>query len=202
MGITIHYSGKLDDPRVLPDLLTTARHFCFQRKWKYFDIDDRIIGKLEDGTPVDDVMRGVVIQPHPENESVWLTFNQSGELCFYHADSKPSRYWKQEGNFTKTQFAPIDVHMSICELLHLIRDKYFPGLEVNDEGEYWETGDPSVLADHLGSLNRLMDTLQQQFEKHDANASENDKIKFERGKKIKTRDPEWKHGHGRSAGRN
>lgn len=195
MGITIHYSGTLDDPRVLPDLLTAARHFCFQRKWKYVDVDDRIIGKLDDGTTIDDVLRGVIVQPHPKSESVWLTFNQRGELCFYHAESKPGCYWKQEGGFTKTQFAPLDVHISVCELLALVRDKYFPSLRVVDEGEYWETRDPARLAQNLGELNALMDQLADALDKQKG-------VAFERGKKITTRDPEWKRGHGRSAGRN
>jgi len=195
MGITIHYSGKLDAPRVLPALLTAARHFCFQRKWRYVDVDDRILGKLDDGTPIDDLLRGIIAQPHPESESVWLTFNQQGELCFYHARAQPGHYWKQSGGFTKTQFAPLDVHISICELLQLIRDKYFPSLRVVDEGEYWETRDPAHLAQNFDASNTLIDQLVDTLRKHQW-------LSFERGAKIAARDPLWKRGYGRSEGRN
>ena len=108
MGITIHYSGTLDDPGVLPDLLTAVRHFCFKRKWKYIDVDDRILGKFVDDTPIDDTLRGVIIQPHKKSEAIWLTFNQHGELCFYPGEEKSGQYWKQEGGFTKTQLAVLE----------------------------------------------------------------------------------------------
>lgn len=240
MGITIHYNGTLDDPRVLPDLLAAARHFCFQRKWKYLDVDDRIIGTVErtvidkedakthttyyatTKAPIDDTLRGVIIQPHPESEAVWLTFNQQGELCFYHAQTQPGHYWEQAGGFTKTQFAPLDVHISICELLALIRDKYFPTLRVVDEGEYWETRDPARLAERFKTLNALMDQvgnalsapdhpltqdLQSVLDEERPDATKRDPrkkkgLRFERGAKIKLTAPLWKRGHGRSAGKN
>ncbi|MCX7840889.1 MAG: hypothetical protein N2559_15750 [Anaerolineae bacterium] len=221
MGITIHYSGKLDDPRVLPQLLAEARHFCFQRRWRYLDVDDRIIGKLDDETPVDDVMRGIIIQPHPQSESVFLTFNQDGELCFYIPQAAPGHFWRNTSLFTKTQFAPLDVHVSICELFTLIRDKYFPGLQVVDEGEYWETRDLARLAENFETLNTLInkiaDALQdpehpitrelQNVLDTEADDTPQDKrekkgLRFERGAKIRLPDPLWKRGHGRSAGRN
>ena len=156
MGITIHYSGKLDAPRVLPELIIAARHFCSQRGWEYQDLDDRVLGKVERRTmthvkneelsnaeidwtdtivetnifPLDDVQRGVLIKPHSECEPVWLIFNQSGELCFYLPEQEPGHYWENKFLFTKTQFAPIDIHVAICDLLHLIQDQYFPSLQV------------------------------------------------------------------------
>lgn len=218
MGITIHYSGKLDDPRVLPQLLAEARHFCFQRRWRYLDVDDRIIGKLDDGTPVDDVMRGIIIKPHPNSESVYLTFNQDGELCFYIPQAAPGHFGQNKSLFTKTQFAPLDVHVSICELFTLIRDKYFPTLQVVDEGEYWETRDLARLAENFETLNTLInkiaDALQDpdhpltpstlDVEGDDTSQDKLDRkaLRFERGAKITLPDPLWKHGYGRSAGRN
>ena len=234
MGITIHYSGKLDDPRVLPGLLTAARHFCFQRKWKYLDVDDRILGTVErwipsdddqvhtKASPIDDTMRGIIVQPHPESESVFLTFNQDGELCFYLPEPEPGHYSENKLLFTKTQFAPLDVHISICELLHLIRDKYFPSLHVVDEGEYWETHDPARLAENFGKLNAIMNQVANALQDPDnpitqeiqravddtkgKNAKKGKRkrkgLKFERGAKISLPDPLWKRGHGSSAGRN
>lgn len=194
MGITIHYEGTLDDPGILQDMLTAVRHFCFKCKWKYVDVDERIIGKLDDDTPVDDTLRGVIIQPHPNSEGIWLAFNQRGELCFYHGEEEPGRYRIQEGGFTKTQFAPIENHVAVCELLRMVKDNYFPGLQVWDEGEYWETGDVNRLAQHLHTLNRLMDAIEKHFDDQG--------ISYERGKPINTNDPEWTRDHGISAGKN
>ena len=236
MGITIHYHGKLDDPRVLPDLLLAARHFCFQRKWKFENIDDRVIGTVERvksyesenietiTAPIDDVQRGLLIDPHPDSEPVWLLFNQHGELCFYMPLPEPGQYWENKLLFTKTQFAPLDTHISICELLHLIQDRYFSSLQVSDEGEYFETHDPARLAQNIGKLNAIMDRVENALTDEessdpmidairdavdDAEATDGKprkprkrKMQVERGKKLTVRDPVWKRGHGSSANKN
>jgi hypothetical protein len=234
MGITIHYSGKLDDARVLPDLLLAAKHFCFQRKWEYAEIDERIIGQVERWipsddeeihtqiAPIDDTLRGLIIQPHAESESVWLTFNQHGELCFYMPLQKTGTYWENKLLFTKTQFAPLDIHIAICELLHLIQDRYFPSLQVSDEGEYWETRDPNLLAQNTGKLNAIMDHLETALNDEgdpiadeirravdEADSKEGKprkrkkkKLQVERGARITVPDPEWKRGRGISANKN
>ncbi len=233
MGITIHYSGKLDDARVLPNLRLAATHFCFQRKWEYEEIDERIIGKVERWipsddeeihtqiAPIDDTLRGLIIQPHAESESVWLTFNQYSELCFYMPLQKAGMYWENKLLFTKTQFAPLDIHIAICEMLHLIQDKYFPSLRVTDEGEYWETRDPDRLAQNLGKLNMIMDSAERARGDEDnpmtkeirraadeakGKQDKEDKpkkgLKVERGAKITIRNPEWKRGRGISANKN
>ncbi len=227
MGITIHYSGKLDDLRVLPDLLTAARHFCFQRRWRYINVDDRILGTVERWipsddeqvrtitAPIDDTLRGIIIRPHPKSESVFLTFNQEGELCFYMAQSQPGLYWENKLLFTKTQFAPLDIHISICELFQLLRDNYFPNLHVEDEGEYWETHDPARLAENFARLNALIDQIAEALqdpehpltqEIHSALGDDDERkqegLRFERGASIRLSEPLWKRGHGRSASRN
>ncbi|MBI5034874.1 MAG: hypothetical protein HZB51_30485 [Chloroflexi bacterium] len=242
MGVTIHYNGKLDDPRALDELLITAKRFCREHNWKFHEIDDRIIGKVERWIPsddeeihtqtsrIDDRQRGLLINPHPESETVWLTFNQHGELCFYMPESDPGHYWESKCLFTKTQFAPLEVHMAICDLLHLIKDKHFPSLEVYDEGEYFETGDPKQLAHKIGFLNNVMDQLEQKLSEEDSDdpavnairdavdevetfhgtplpegkppKDKKRKLNVERGKKITLRDPEWKRDHGISAGKN
>jgi hypothetical protein len=46
MGVTIHYSGQLDDPAGLPELLLGVKHF-FQRGWAYNEADERVIGRAE-----------------------------------------------------------------------------------------------------------------------------------------------------------
>lgn len=107
MGVTIHYSGQLDDLSRLPELLLGVKHSCFKRGWAYREADERIIGQAErlvfsevdvsgqlDGTPinwkdvyydtevleVDDHMRGLSIEVHPDCETVHLLFNRQGLL--------------------------------------------------------------------------------------------------------------------------
>lgn len=229
MGITIHYHGQLEDPGVLPDLLMAARHFCFQRHWKYHDVDDRILGTLErwipaagevvrtESTPVDDTLRGILISPHKMCETVVLTFNQHGMLCFYLPEPQPGRYWEEKYLSTKTQFAPLDIHISICELLHLVQDRFFPSLEVTDEGDYFQTNDPLRLAQNIATLGAAMDNLEAAMKDQDTGqdavdgAEEGDdkprrerkrKIRVERGKQLTVGEPMWKRGHGESANKN
>jgi len=249
MGITIHYSGKLANLRALPELLITARYFCFQRGWEYSEVDERVIGEVERWTttdvrneelsddetdwtdttvetsihPLDDVQRGIVIDPHPESEAVSLVFNQAGELCYYLPTVEKNQYWESKRLFTKTQFAPLETHIAICELLHLIQARHFPELRVNDEGEYFETGDRARLEARFGLLDALMNRVQAALSDEDSDdplgeairgaaeqAEENaekprkkKKLNLERGKKIETADPIWHRARGdASAGKN
>ncbi len=227
MGITIHYHGRLDDRRVLPKILADARHFCFKRKLNYRDVDDRIIGRVERGQPpnveslpVDDTLRGILIYPHKNCEPMWLTFNRAGELCTYLAQPRTGCYWENKDLSVETQLAPVDVHISICELLHLIRDHYAHGLQVKDEGEYFESGDPARLAqnveqqrnatdqptgapddeedsDDIGEM--LRDALVDSGKER--NAADQDRPRRRRWS-ISVQEPAWKYGHGISANRN
>ena len=233
MGVTIHYSGQVDDPGRLTELLLGVEHFCFKRGWAYRQVDERIIGQaerlvfnevdvsgqLEDGTPinwqdvhcdtevsdVDDHIRGLIIDVHPDCETVHLLFNRLGLLRSY-APQAPGYYTEQEYFFVKTQFAPIEVHVAICELLRFVKDNYISGLKVTDEGEYWDTGDREKLAMYLGFINdklrELMETKLKEFEQFLDKKHEGDELRIEVGKKIEVREPLWKEDWGQSAGEN
>lgn len=222
MGVTIHYSGQLDDPARLPELLLGVKHFCFKRGWAFREADERIIGRAErlvfnevdvsgqlnDGAPinwkdihcdtevldVDDHIRGLIIDVHPDCETVHLLFNRQGLLKSY-APQAPGYYTEQEYFSVKTQFAPIEVHIAICGLLHFVKDNYMPGLEVVDEGRYWETGDREKLAMYLGFINdkmrELMEARLKEFEQFLDEKYGSDEPRIEVGKKIEVQDPLW-----------
>ena len=59
----------------------------------------------------------------------------------------------------KTQFAPLHVHINIVKLLKYIGKKYIANLEVNDEGNYWQTGDREILAKKINFLSKKIDEL-------------------------------------------
>lgn len=233
MGVTIHYSGRLDDPARLSELLLGVQHFCFKRGWAYREADERIIGQaerlvfnevdvsgqLDDGTPVDwkDVycdtevfavdehIRGLSIDVHPDCETVHLSFNRQGLLKSYEPQA-PGYYTEQGYFFVKTQFAPVEVHIAICELLRFVKDNYMPGLKVRDEGGYWQTGDREKLAMHLGfisdKMRDLMETKLKEFEQFLGEKYGNGEPRIEMGKKIEVRDRPWKEDWGQSAGEN
>jgi hypothetical protein len=151
-------------------------------------------------------------------ETLVLTFDQHGTLCFYIPEPAPGHYWQEKFLSTKTQFAPLDIHISICELLHLIQDRYFHSLRVTDEGEYFETGDPLRLAQNIATLAAAMDNLEAALKDVETSDSQADssveedtarprkerkrKIKVERGKHLIVNEPVWKRGYGESANKN
>jgi hypothetical protein len=84
-------------------------------------------------------------------------------------------------NHTKTQFAPVDVHIAIIKLLRYIQKKYMVNLEVWDEGDYWEMEYSAILAGRIDFLNYkinfLADALNSvEFEKGTSAESVADKI--------------------------
>ena len=89
--------------------------------------------------------RGLIIQPHPESESLVLMFDpQAGRLMTLMdaADGRLLSYYLS----IKTQFAPLDTHMAVCEVLHRLQAEFCPTLlHVHDEGGYFDTGDMNQL---------------------------------------------------------
>jgi hypothetical protein len=57
----------------------------------------------------------------------------------------------------KTQFAPPDVHIAVVDLLRDLGQRFFEALHVDDEGQYWETGNRDLLVANLESLNQRID---------------------------------------------
>jgi hypothetical protein len=49
--------------------------------------------------------------------------------------------------YTRTQFAPIGIHVQLVEFLHFL-EPFFEDLRIEDEGEYFETLDLTLLAKH------------------------------------------------------
>ncbi len=153
MGITIYYQGKLNRPDLadafceeLPDIAETM-------EWKYTLITDE-----PDSKPFP--VKGIIISPHEKSEPLVFTFDPEGFLrnafMLQFLDEEPDLTWY---NHTKTQFAPIDVHIAIVKLLKYLQQKYIENLKVTDEGSYWETGDAGLLKKKMDFLNAKMDEL-------------------------------------------
>ena len=166
MGITIHYKGKLNKP----DLLNT---FCYEIKdiakdmnWSfnilnndlnkpnssYMDEDGYIKGHIP--------LRGVNVIIHPKAESLSFLFDKNGNLrnilMMTYKNGKES---EASYIFIKTQFAPIEIHITIIKLLEYVKRKYISNLEVIDEGNYWETRDKKILEEKSSFLNKKIDQI-------------------------------------------
>lgn len=139
MGVTIHYRGRLRRKEELSNLTEEVVDLCKSAGWKH---------TIWKGDP----LAGVTFQVHPDCELVWMTVDQNGNLqniLTLNVDDNEFEPW----NFTKTQFANVETHVAICNVLRFLGDKYFEDWEVDDEGRYYETGDLEYLTRVMSFLN-------------------------------------------------
>jgi hypothetical protein len=161
MSITIFASGKIegidDIPRVIDDLKRVAG----ERHWEYHVIDDdfetlpdAVLTRRDSGDRAAVIegslgLKGIVLNVGPGAEPLAILFDRSGVLT----DMLQQLSWIENNGqgerFTmcKTQFAGIDAHIRVIEVLDGLKQSYIPSLVVNDEGEYWESRDRRILAE-------------------------------------------------------
>jgi len=108
MGVTIFYKGTLKSTEDRGALIDKVKVFCTEQGWPYEEIDEAL-------------EIGIRTEPHPESESLWFMFD--GKL-------------RMDG-FTKTAFAPDEIHERIVELLYAVKP-HFRRLTVLDEAEMWD----------------------------------------------------------------
>jgi hypothetical protein len=99
-------------------------------EWKY-----NIINDGPDAKPIP--LKGIIISPHEKSEPLVFTFDPEGNLrnafMMQFLGEEPDLTWY---NHTKTQFAPIDVHLAVIKLMKYVQQKYIGDLKVTDEGSY------------------------------------------------------------------
>jgi hypothetical protein len=174
MGVTIHYHGGLDDPAQLDAALAMLREECKRRNWPYQDHDFEARGTFEtysvrsvpsdlpgmddgivetDDVELDTRWRGLIIEPHPDSESLALMFDPcNGRLMMLMSvdDSHSLSYDLS----IKTQFAPAETHVAVCEVLHRLQREFgAANLHVNDESGYYDDGD----LDRLLNMRKIID---------------------------------------------
>lgn len=101
---------------------------------------------------IDEHVKGIIINLHPECESFEVTWNVSRRKKAYLASyfyMPGDNSWHEGHCFTKTQYAPLWCHVTICKLLRFLQDHFGVKLKVDDEGEYYETGNLNKLADNM-----------------------------------------------------
>lgn len=179
MGISISYSGSLDDPARLNDLIAFAKKRASKYGWRAGDVCEEISGLLlvgrcdvpndssaenasaenADPPPVllEEQLRGVTLYP-PCTEPVNLVFNRAGQLSNYceipaqMLTSPPAAgetYFMDFGHWTKVT-GEVSVHIKLVTLLRELKDRYISNLEVHDETGYFETGDlVNLIEEHM-----------------------------------------------------
>jgi hypothetical protein len=146
MGVTVHFEGRATDAQSRDTVIAIAKQFAAKNDWPYEEFAETqvTLERVIDEQPVDYVgpTVGIELRPHEASEPLRLEFDEDN-FC-------------QE--YCKTQFAPIETHVKVVELLRLV-EPYFQKLAVVDEGEYFESGDLERLRVHLTGCFRMMEKL-------------------------------------------
>ncbi len=169
MGVTLHYRGRLDDVKRLPELRAEVADIAGTLHWPVTELDDDwaepVTARLgaEPGHIEGNLgLKGLLVKPHPRSELLTLCFDQAGNLrspmgmlLILDGTLKPEESWV----FVKTQFAGPDAHVWLVGLLKYLRKRYISNLEVNDEGGYWDTGDRKELERRMAFIKSKLNSL-------------------------------------------
>jgi hypothetical protein len=155
MGLTIHYSGTLRNPELLPSLIREAVDVAESMKWAYEFIHPA------PGIPIS----GVIVAPEG-SEPLWLTFHRDGFMCnpvlFEYVLEKEGQEIPADAEqwlFTKTQYAGVEAHIALIHFIRHISQKYFDRFELHDESRYWETSDEALCREIFGKYDEMMDMV-------------------------------------------
>src|SRR5262245_1067510 len=145
-GVTVHYQGKAKDAAAVAKVLAAARSVASEHSWEVREASvtnasvPRVVAGKE--RPYQGPLTGVAIYPHPMCEPIYIRF---GTDLFMR-------------DYVKTQFAGPDVHVEVVGLLRKLKP-LLADLQVQDEGEYWETGDRAKLATHIATVNAMIESI-------------------------------------------
>jgi hypothetical protein len=146
-GLSIQYRGRIGKPECKQQLTHDLIRLAHKNGWEYKDLTSQ-----KDTNTVE-----LILELHPECEPVFLLFDSSGRLRAPGVDETELQdsHWCS----VKTQYAPIETHIALIDLLRYIAQNYMPDLEVVDEGGYWKTGDVEALQAARDCLTEKLDSV-------------------------------------------
>ncbi|MEX1238075.1 MAG: hypothetical protein WEB30_00095 [Cyclobacteriaceae bacterium] len=164
MGLSFHYSGSFRRNASLSDMIEEVKDISEINKWHYSIFKKEFLPDAFGRNTFSNDVYGITFSP-PECEPVWLCFLSNGKLCspvnlqlFGRSEDNKERKFLHMLS-TKTQYAGIQAHIQIIDLLKYLKEKYFEDLQVSDEGKYWETGDEKILQAIFKRYNDALDLV-------------------------------------------
>ena len=155
MGVTISYRGSLADIERVEDFEDRVLDLALEiggqaRVWRSVHDDDPRR-----------VVRGIMLDLYPGQETTSLLISPEGWLInlFEMEDAEKGRIAEPPWCFVKTQFGSVEGHAALVEMLAALKREFFPDLEVNDEGGYWETRDLAALRHKMEYVQSAIDGL-------------------------------------------
>lgn len=153
MGVTIHYSGRLDRVGDRPRLLDEVTDIAASMRWECRRIEIDAANSEFSGT---------VISPGNGCESLAFLFDHVGRLRtiadLVNNQVEPDPRYSFDVS-VKTQFTALETHIWIVGLLRYLKNTYLADLKVTDDGEFWETGGAEALAGKRRFLQGKIDHL-------------------------------------------
>lgn len=189
MGLSIHYSGSIANPKCLPELINEVRDIVGIYDWpcKVYESEfpEMHFGK---NTFTNDIY-GISFTP-PGCESVFISFLSNGKMSgplqlelYGNTDIESEKKYLYIIS-VKTQFAGVNVHKVVVQLFRYLSDKYLARFNMSDEGNYWETSDEKVLKDNFKKYTALFNSFCSAIEKHPFRTNETIEHYFMRLVKI------------------
>jgi hypothetical protein len=165
MGVTIHFEGQLTSETAYQSLMGLVSSMAESQGWRTEPIASSRVTLLrvrgEEDWGYTGSVKGIAIYLHEDCDPVRLEFDRDLYL--------------QE--FTKTQFAGIETHLVVMNLLKAIQP-FFRSWKVEDEGEWWETADTRILTEHFVRAQKAIDAEMQK------NPSAQMKVKLPSGRIV------------------
>ncbi len=164
MGLTIHYSGTFKKEASLSAMIEEIRDIAEAHQWAHNIFETAFPAGSFGKSDYNDQIYGINFTP-PDCETVSLTFLSNGRMSSYpslHFFGKTAKQSEQDFlymQFTKTQFAGVETHKFIIHLFRYLQGKYFHRLDVNDEGQYWETNDALLLEETFARYTNMIDSF-------------------------------------------
>ncbi len=185
MGLSFHYNGRFNAGASLAAMIEEVKEIAEIYKWPYTVFEDEFPANSIGKTGYNQNIYGISFTP-PNCETINLCFlsnrrmSSALHLKFY-GNSKN----KAEAQYlymlsVKTQYAGMEIHKLIIHLLKYLDGKYLQDFTVDDEGEYWETGDEKLLEDAFLRYNNLMKNFISSIENFPIRSGESFEDYFER----------------------
>ena len=177
MGVSIHYSGKLNKATELQLMIEEVQDIAVIKGWQYYDFANQFANHTFSDEPDLDNFLGIVLIPK-DCEPICFTFLSNGKLCglLNFKIIQENRTIQEDlayGLFIKTQKAGVETHKDIILLLDYISDKYLTDFKCYDEGEFWETRDENLLIDIFNRYDTFIRRFASSLEMIPPNEGEN-----------------------------
>ena len=171
MGVSIHYRGRVADIQNVKTICDEFATIANMMNWHYARLDedwsqsaDASIEVTEQGSQIAGhlPLKGIGLTLKPRCETLQFFFDSNGNLRdpismvnISEGALKPEDYWIS----VKTQYAGPEMHIWIIGLLKYLKRFHLPDLEVQDEGDYWETGNFEVLKEKMDFVGQKIATV-------------------------------------------